>query len=116
MIELIEDKIDTDRLLAAVSDPACGAQVLFVGTTRQWTSTQAGQTLETEHLMYEAYQEMALSQMRELEAEARRRWPVRQVAMVHRLGRVNPQESSVGVAVSSPHRSEAFEAAKWLID
>ncbi len=122
MIELTEDAIDTSRLVALVRDPECGAEVLFVGTTRQWTdlSEQADasgrQRVETSHLIYEAYREMALTQMQKLVDEARQRWPVRKIAMVHRLGSVAPTEASVAIAVSCPHRSEAFEAAKWLID
>jgi molybdopterin synthase catalytic subunit len=132
MIELTELPIDVSQILASVQDPECGAEVLFVGTTRQWTAASAlprdavqdtahdvvpgFERLETSHLVYEAYREMALRQMSKLEAEARRRWPIRQVAMVHRLGTVAVGEASVAVAVSTPHRSEAFEAAHWLID
>ena len=132
MIELTDKPIDTQKVLASVNHPECGAEVLFVGTTRQWTRSAAlpvgsddppvpaaispDERLETSHLVYEAYREMAVAQLQCLETEARRRWPVRQVAIVHRLGRVDPTEASVAVAVSSPHRSEAFEAAKWLID
>ena len=116
MIELSEQPIDPARLLAAVNDPECGGQVLFVGTTRQWTRGGDGQLRETDYLLYESYQEMALGQMHSLAQQAAERWPIKHVAMVHRLGRVDPTDSSVGVAVSSPHRSEAFEAAKWLID
>lgn len=122
MIELTEDAIDTSRLLAFVSDPECGAEVLFVGTTRQWTdvpaqaSASTRQRTETSHLVYEAYREMALAQMHKLAEQARRRWSVRKIAMVHRLGVVAPTEASVAIAVSCPHRSEAFESARWLID
>jgi molybdopterin synthase catalytic subunit len=128
MIELTDLPIDVAHVLTQVQDPECGAEVLFVGTTRQWTAAHAtphndahnaalgGQRLETSHLVYEAYREMALLQMSKLEAEARRRWPIRQVALVHRLGTVAVGEASVAVAVSTPHRSEAFEAARWLID
>ena len=128
MIELIEAPIDASAVLAQVADPECGAEVLFVGTTRQWTDapqqrdagvesqTELGQRVETSHLIYESYREMALVQMQRLEDEARSRWPLRKVAMVHRLGHVAANESSVAIAVSSPHRSEAFEAARWLID
>ncbi len=160
MIRLTDQPIDTQVLLTDVSDPHCGAVVLFVGTTRKWTrrthdkladahgteedasdqnaSDQnagdqnagdqnagdqnagvehlADELIETDHLLYDAYQEMAIKQMHELEEAAKKRWPVERVSMVHRLGRVNPTEPSVGVAVSCPHRSEAFEAARWLID
>ncbi len=116
MIEFTEQSIDTNRLLAAVGDPACGAQVLFVGTTRQWTKHQDHGLVETEFLNYEAYQEMALQQLQDLADKAKSRWPIQAVAIVHRLGKVLPIEASVAVAVSSPHRSEAFEAGQWLID
>lgn len=124
MIELTEARIDTGHVLSLVHDPECGAEVLFVGTTRQWTAkplvgAKPGtppERIETSHLVYEAYRQMALVQMHKLEVEARSRWPVRQVAIVHRLGHVAASEASVAIAVSSPHRSEAFEAAKWLID
>jgi molybdopterin synthase catalytic subunit len=59
---------------------------------------------------------MALAQLERLAESAKGQWPVRKLAIVHRLGRVDPTEASVAVAVSCPHRSEAFEAAKWLID
>lgn len=121
MIQLTDDPIDITQVLAAVTDPACGAEVLFVGTTRQWTIAGSedatdGATRETSHLVYECYREMALAQLHQLAAIAARRWPVRSVAIVHRLGRVDPTEASVAVAVSCPHRSEAFQAAQWLID
>lgn len=122
VIELTETPIDTSRVLSLVHDPECGAEVLFVGTTRQWTAksadhpSNAPDRIETSHLIYEAYCEMALTQMHKLEAEARSRWPIRRLAMVHRLGHVAASEASVAIAVSSPHRSEAFEAAGWLID
>jgi molybdopterin synthase catalytic subunit len=120
MIQLIESPIDTAAVLAAVVDEKCGAEVLFTGTTRRWTKSTneqgATRELETEHLIYEAYEEMAIAQLEELAATAQRRWPVERVAIVHRLGKVLPCEASVAVAVSCPHRSEAFEAGKWLID
>ncbi len=121
VIELTDAPIDTSHVLSLVHDPACGAEVMFVGTTRQWTEipdtdASAPEPIETSHLVYEAYREMALVQMQKLEAEARSRWPLRKLAMVHRLGHVAACEPSVAIAVSSPHRSEAFEAAKWLID
>lgn len=116
MIELTDKAIDTGRLLEHVSDAACGAQVLFVGTTRQWTVGPEGEQLETEHLHYEAYPEMALKQLQAIAETARQRWPIQKLAIVHRMGRVNPQQASVAVAVSTPHRREAFEAGQWLID
>ncbi len=122
MIELTERPIDITKVLSAVSDSTCGAEVLFVGTTRQWTlaasptSDSLNSPRETSHLVYDCYQEMALAQLHRLAAAASERWPVKKIAIVHRMGRVDPTEASVAVAVSCPHRSEAFESAKWLID
>lgn len=172
MVELTDKPIDLARVLANVTHEDCGAEVLFVGTTRRWTSaekvreaqainsqesdaatsdqvasssttaalvnsaTSDSRTcsdsgarseklrdrsepvvrVETQRLYYEAYRELALEQMRLLESQALERWPIRNVVLVHRLGDVLPKEASVAVAVSCPHRSEAFEAAKWLID
>jgi molybdopterin synthase catalytic subunit len=70
----------------------------------------------TSALDYEAYPEMAELKLRELEQEARNRWPIDRVAMVHRLGRLELGEVSVAVAVSCPHRHQAFDAARFLID
>ena len=111
MIEITSQPIDLNALLASASDPECGAQVMFVGTTRQWTGD-----VETAYLEYEAYEELALRKLNELESLARQRWPLRTVSLVHRIGRVEVMEPSVAVIVASPHRAEAFEAAKWLID
>ena len=111
MIALTDEPIDVAAVLAAVSSPAAGAVVLFLGTVREITGD-----LRTDHLEYEAYREMAEACLRKLEAEARERWPLIGVALVHRLGRLLPTEVSVAVAVSSPHRPDAFEAGRWLID
>jgi molybdopterin synthase catalytic subunit len=111
MIELTNHPIDTAAILAAASNPAAGAVVLFLGTTREITGGR-----QTVALDYEAYPEMAERQMADLEAEARRRWPVIECSITHRLGRVPPTEASVAIAVSTPHRSDAFAAGQWLID
>lgn len=111
MIKITGESIDLTALLPLVNRPDCGAQVMFVGTTRQWTGN-----VETAYLEYEAYEQLALVKMNELEIAARDRWPLKEVVMVHRIGRVEVAEPSVAVLVASPHRAEAFEAAKWLID
>ena len=85
--------------------------MLFLGTTREWTAGR-----RTVALDYECYHDMARAKLAELEAEARRRWPLVGCAIVHRVGRVEIGQPSVGVAVSSPHRAAAFEAGHWLID
>jgi molybdopterin synthase catalytic subunit len=97
--------------LNSVQSPLAGAVVLFLGTTREVTGDR-----RTESLDYESYGDMAEKKLAELEAEARRRWPLVGCAIVHRVGRVAVSDASVAIAVSSPHRNEAFAAGKWLID
>ena len=111
MIELTPNPIDTNAILNRARHPECGAVVLFLGTTRELTSNR-----QTVALDYEAYGEMAERKLAELEAEARRRWSVVECCIVHRLGRVPPTEASVAIAVSTPHRHDAFAAGQWLID
>jgi len=111
MIQLTDNPIDTSLLLNRVRHPEAGAVVLFLGTTRELTAGR-----QTVALNYEAYREMAERQLAELESEARRRWPVIECSITHRLGRVPPTEASVAIAVSTPHRSDAFAAGQWLID
>jgi molybdopterin synthase catalytic subunit len=111
MIQLTDRAIDTAAMLPQITDPKAGAVVLFLGTTREVTGER-----KTVALDYEAYHEMAERQLEKLEAEARRRWPVIECMIVHRLGRVPPAEASVAIAVSTPHRADAFAAGQWLID
>lgn len=111
MVELTHEPIDTAALLTAVNSPQAGAVVLFLGTVREFT-----QGRRTVALDYECYPGMARKKMEELEAEARQRWPVINCGIVHRLGRLELGEASVAVAVSTPHRNDAFEAGRWLID
>lgn len=103
--------IDVAEVVRCVQTPAAGAVVLFTGTTRAWTDGR-----RTVALHYDCYGEMAEPMLRELEAEARRRWALVEACMVHRIGRVDPGEVSVAIAVSAVHRREAFAAAQWLID
>jgi molybdopterin synthase catalytic subunit len=111
MVELTHEPIDSGRLLAQVNSTQAGAVVLFLGTVRETTKGR-----RTASLDYECYPEMAEKKLRELEVEACRRWPVTACAIVHRLGHMELGEASVAVAVSTPHRQDAFEAGKWLID
>ena len=111
MFRVTRAPIAVERLLRAVRDPGTGAVVTFLGTTR---NRNAGRSVI--RLEYEAYGRMAEAEMRRLAAEAKRRWPIRQVAMVHRVGVVPVGQASVGIAVSAGHRAEAFAACHWLID
>lgn len=111
MIEITREPIDLQRALARVQSTAAGAVVLFLGTVREFTGGR-----QTAALEYEAYDAMAVAKMSELAATAANRWGVIAVSIVHRVGRLELGEVSVAVAVSSPHRREAFEAGQWLID
>lgn len=113
LIALTHGPIDTAAAIAHVGDPSCGAITVFLGTTRADTDAAGRRTVA---LDYEAYDRMAIEQMRDLADQARRRWPIARVALVHRVGRVPLGEVSVAVAVSCPHRGEAFDACRWLID
>ncbi len=88
-----------------------GGTALFVGVTRRWTKGR-----ETKKLVYESYDEMALKEMKTLLEEACHAWPVIKACILHRLGTVPPGEPSVLIGVSTPHRSEAFDACRYLID
>jgi molybdopterin synthase catalytic subunit len=93
--------------------PDCGAQVLFSGTVRDHAEGRSG----VSQLEYEAYVEQVEPRLARIAAEVRRRWPmVGRLVLLHRTGILALGESSVLVIVSSPHRPEAFEAARWSID
>jgi molybdopterin synthase catalytic subunit len=110
-VSLCRGRIDSNRLIAAIKRDEDGAVVVFDGIVRNHTRGR-----KTLYLDYEAYEEMAEKQMRELAAEALERFGVRQVIMVHRLGRLEVGETSVLIVVASAHRAQAFEACRWLID
>ncbi len=111
MISITEDPIDYHRLTESVRSLASGAVVLFLGTVREMTNEHRTIALE-----YEAYPKMAEAKLAELEAAAKTRWPIDQLGIVHRIGRLELGEVSVAVAVSCPHRKQAFEAGQFLID
>lgn len=111
MTRLTHDPIDADALTRSVASPLAGAVVLFLGTVRALTGDEVTLALE-----YDAYAPMAEAELAKLDADVRARWPVTGVALVHRLGRLEVGDVSVAVAVSSPHRVEAFEAARYAID
>ena len=111
MFGVSADGLDVGRVLAAVRDPAAGAQVVFIGTTRR---TNVGRRVV--RLEYEAHASMAIREMRRLGTQAKRRWRLRKIAMMHRVGVVPVGEPSVVIAVSAGHREDAFAAGRWLID
>ncbi len=111
-LEVTIEPLSERALSEAVADPAAGAVALFSGIVREQTGGRRVKFLE-----YEAHTPMAVAKMREIAAELRARWPgVRRVAMIHRIGRLEIGESSVMIAISAPHRREAFEACRFAID
>ena len=108
MIELTHDPIDYLAVTERVRRPGCGAVVTFLGTVRDLTDGKVTTALE-----YEAYPGMAEKKLAEIEADTRQRWPVGEIVLVHRLGRLAVAEVSVAVAVSCPHRAEAFDACRY---
>ncbi|MGI8770754.1 MAG: molybdenum cofactor biosynthesis protein [Acidobacteriaceae bacterium] len=110
-IRLTREPIDGAALLAAIKEPQDGAAVVFDGVVRD--NTRGRRTL---FLDYEAYEDMALTQMRELAAEAARSFDVHAITIVHRLGRLEIGETSILIAVASAHRGAAFDACRFLID
>ena len=111
MIRLTREPIDYFKLTEQVRRPGCGAVVVFLGTVRDLTDDKTTVALD-----YEAYAGMAEKIMAEIEADTRRRWPVGDIVLEHRLGHLEVSAISVAVAVSCPHRAQAFEACRHAID
>jgi molybdopterin synthase catalytic subunit len=103
--------LDVASVIAEVSRPDCGAVATFVGTTRD--HNQGRRVL---YLEYEAYEPLAVRSFDRIEAEGRERWPQVSLAIHHRVGRVNIGEPSVVIAAASPHRADAFAAARYAIE
>jgi molybdopterin synthase catalytic subunit len=109
---IVEGPIDVGALVSAAQRPDCGAVTTFVGTTRVDENDGAS----VRYLEYEAYRPMADRKLEEIGAEMRERWDVRHVAIVHRVGRVDPGEASVAIVVAAPRRGPAFEASRYAIE
>jgi molybdopterin synthase catalytic subunit len=108
---LVGEPIRGAAISAAIRQAADGAVVVFEGVVRNQTRER-----RTQYLVYSAYEPMALMQMEQLAKQALANYPVREVWLVHRLGRLEIGETSVFIAVASAHRAAALEACRWLID
>jgi molybdopterin synthase catalytic subunit len=109
---LTRSRIDPAKILKDVEAPGAGAVALFLGAVRD--NSEAG---KVEKIEYEAYEPMAEKYLAKAEEDVRRRWPsTTGVKITHRLGRLSVGDVSVAVAVSSPHRAEAFEACRYAIE
>jgi MoaE-MoaD fusion protein len=111
LIKLVRERIVPHQIVPALERPEDGAIVIFDGVVRD--NSRGRRTL---FLDYESYEKMAVEQLEQLASQARERFAIRNVAIVHRLGRIEIGESSVLIAVFSAHRAAAFEACRWLID
>jgi MoaE-MoaD fusion protein len=110
-VAIVREAIDTHSVLEALKNGEDGAALVFEGTVRN--NTRGRKTL---YLDYEAYEAMALKQMDELAEKALAQFKIRDVALIHRLGRLEIGETSVLIVVASAHRAAAFDACRWMID
>lgn len=116
-LALVDEPLSADAVHDWVVRPECGAAVVFSGTVRDHAEEDGERREGVTHLVYEAYTNQVTPKLRAIADEARRRWPmIGRIALLHRVGRLDLGESSVMVAVSTPHRPEAFAAAHWAID
>jgi molybdopterin synthase catalytic subunit len=111
LIQLTREPLDRDALVAAVSHPSAGGIVVFEGVVRDNARGK-----QVRYLEYDAYEEMAIAQIRTIIQEAQQRWGVDRVAVAHRFGRLEIGEASVIIVVASPHRAEAFDACRYIMD
>jgi MoaE-MoaD fusion protein len=110
-VRIQRDRIVPHEIVPKHERPEDGAIVIFDGIVRDHSRNR-----ETQYLEYESYEEMALKQMRDLAAEAKQKFAIRNVALVHRLGRLEIGESSVLIVVYAAHRAAAFDGCRWIID
>ncbi|MBX5449202.1 molybdenum cofactor biosynthesis protein MoaE [Thermogemmatispora sp.] len=111
VIQITREPLNREALVAAVAAPEVGGMVIFEGVVRNQARGK-----QIRYLEYDAYPEMAEQQIRLIVEEARKRWGAERVAVAHRLGRVEIGEASVIIVVATPHRAEAFEACRYIID
>ena len=110
-VRLVREEIKTQQIVDAIKQPEDGAVAVFEGIVRNHSRGRGTLNLE-----YEAYEEMALRQMRSLVGEAKKKFSIREAIIIHRLGRLEIGETSVLIVVASAHRAAAFDACRWLID
>src|SRR6266705_6689963 len=111
MSYLTRTPISLDALLADVSSPACGGTCAFLGTVRDGPDEHGVTAIE-----YSAYEEMVEAEFGRLLADARDRWPEVRIAVRHRLGTIPVGEASIAIVAAAPHRAQAFEACRYVIE
>jgi len=110
-VHLTQEKLDLEAINKLVTSPSCGAISIFIGTTRD--NFKGRKVLRLE---YEAYNEMAVKEMKKICSLIREKWSVENIAIHHRLGLVPITESSVIIAIASPHRQASMEASQFAIN
>lgn len=111
MIEITGNTIDVQRIIDNASSLQAGAVNVFIGTVRDHAPGKSVVRLE-----YEAYESMAIAEIKKIAEEASRRWPVNSYGISHRTGTLAPGDVAVVIAVSTPHRKDSFEACQYIID
>lgn len=109
--QITSRRISVEEVTEKVFDVESGAVVTFIGTVRKLSKGR-----EVKYLEYEAYEEMSVQEFRRITEEIKARWNVRKAAIVHRTGILEPGEISVLIAVSSPHREDAYRASRYIIE
>jgi molybdopterin synthase catalytic subunit len=111
LVELTKTPIDLNTLLQQLEDHTAGGLVVFLGRVRNHSDGR-----EIKEMDYEAYPDMAMGKMQQIEQKAMERWPIKKVIICHRTGNLKLGELSVVIGVASAHRKEAFEACRFIID
>ena len=111
IITITHEPLDRAALVEAVSHPGVGGIVVFEGVVRDNARGK-----QVRYLEYDVYPEMAIAQIRAIVSDAEKRWGVERIAIAHRIGRLEIGEASVIVVVATPHRAEAFDACRYIID
>ncbi|MCM3760266.1 molybdenum cofactor biosynthesis protein MoaE [Alkalihalobacillus oceani] len=111
LFEITAEPISIEAVVAKVVHPNAGAVNTFIGTVRELTKGK-----RTLYLIYEAYEAMAVKQLQKVGAEIKEKWPGAEVAISHRVGRLDISDIAVVIAVATPHRAESFEASRYAIE
>lgn len=111
MVELTDKPIDVQQAIDRISSDEAGALALFIGTVRNMTDGKRVVKLD-----FEAYDKMAISELKKIADEAVDQWPIKNISVTHRTGELQISDIAVVIAVSSPHREEAFRACEFVID
>lgn len=114
-ILLSKNTINIQSIYESVKAPECGAIVIFIGTVRN-QGIYEGKIEEIDSMYVEGYEDMTINKLNVIATEVKQKYGIHDISIVHRIGQINAGEVIVAIAVSSKHRKEAFNAAKYAID